>query len=254
MKIVAFVTHSDDEIHFGHLAGERVIGLDDPFAEGEIREDGKVYDRADCILTSPCFPTKALCIGLNYADHAREFGLSVPDRPVVFMKPASALCGPGDYIIKPSMCRQLDEEAELAIVIGKECHEVDEAEADSYILGYCCANDVTARDMQPKQGQWTLAKGFDTFMPLGPYIETEVDPDHLAIECRINGKTVQKSNTENLIFKPRWLVSYLSQVMTLLPGDVILTGTPSGTSRMEVGDEVSVTIEGLGSLTNTVDA
>ena len=235
MKIVAFVPADRDEICFGLLEGERIEVIEDPFATGEVTRTGECVKRQDVVLVNPCFPSKALCIGLNYSDHAKEFGLPVPESPVVFMKPSSALIGPDDYIIKPAMCHDLDEEAELAVVIGKECRCVEEDDVDRYILGYCCA------------------KGFDTFLPLGPYISDEVDAGNLKIECRINGKTVQSSNTCNLIFSIPYLVSHLSKVMTLNPGDVILTGTPSGTSHMKAGDVVEVEIEGLGVLCNTVD-
>ena len=255
MKIVAFVPNDGEEILFGLLTdNDRFNVIGDPYLDGEIEETGRSYLRSDVVLVNPAFPSKALCIGLNYADHAREFGLPVPKSPVVFMKPSSALAGPDDYIIKPPQCTQLDQEAELCVVIGKECRNVEESEAGDYILGYCCANDVTARDLQPKDGQWTIAKGFDTFLPLGPYISDEVDPSDLSIECRINGRTVQKSSTSNLIFSVPRLVSYLSKCMTLSPGDVILTGTPSGTTHMNVGDVVEVEIEGLGTLRNTVDS
>lgn len=252
MKIVAFVPFESDDIEFGLLEQDLINGIEDPFAGGGIVRNGRTYSRENVVLVNPAFPSKALCIGLNYMDHAKEFGLPVPQTPVVFIKPSTALSGPGDDIVKPAMCTQLDEEGELAVVIGKECRNVSQEEAGDYILGYCIANDVTARDLQPKTGQWTIAKGFDTFLPLGPYISDEVDPARLRIEARINGKTVQSSNTENLIFSVPYLVSYLSQCMTLLPGDVILTGTPSGTSHMEIGDVCEIEIEGLGVLSNPV--
>ena len=246
MKIAAFVPFDEESICYGLIDGENIRGINDPFTGEEIKESGKVYKRADVILVNPTFPVKALCIGLNYRDHAEEFGLPVPESPVVFMKSENAIIGPEDYIIKPSMCRDLDYEAELAVVIKKECKNISED-------GYCCANDVTARDLQPKNGQWTIAKGFDTFLPLGPFISDEVDPSSLDIECRLNGRTVQKSNTRNLIFPVPYLVSYLSKCMTLHAGDVILTGTPSGTNHMNNGDVVEVEIEGLGVLRNTVE-
>lgn len=252
MKIVAFVPFESDDIEFGLLEQDLINGIEDPFAGGGIVRNGRTYSRENVVLVNPAFPSKALCIGLNYMDHAKEFGLPVPQTPVVFIKPSTALSGPGDDIVKPAMCTQLDEEGELAVVIGKECRNVSQEEAGDYILGYCIANDVTARDLQPKTGQWTIAKGFDTFLPLGPYISDEVDPARLRIEARINGKTVQSSNTENLIFSVPYLVSYLSQCMTLLPEDVILTGTPSGTSHMESGDICEIEIEGLGILSNPV--
>ena len=253
MKIAAFVPFDEESICYGLIDVENIREINDPFTGEEIKESSKVYKRADVILVNPTFPVKALCIGLNYRDHAEEFGLPVPESPVVFMKSENAIIGPEDYIIKPAMCRDLDYEAELAVVIKKECKNISEDEASDYILGYCCANDVTARDLQPKNGQWTIAKGFDTFLPLGPFISDEVDPSSLDIECRLNGRTVQKSNTRNLIFPVPYLVSYLSKCMTLHAGDVILTGTPSGTNHMNNGDVVEVEIEGLGVLRNTVE-
>lgn len=256
MKIVSFIPFESDEILFGLLEGEENIAqIEDPFQSEGIVKTGENYDIRNVILTSPTNPIKVLCIGLNYRDHAKEFGLAIPSSPVVFMKGSNTVIGTGAPIVKPELCRNLDYEAELAIVIKKDCKNISEEEADDYILGYCCANDVTARDLQPKDGQWTIAKGFDTFCPLGPYISDEVDPDNLSIECRVNGKTVQKSNTSNLIFKPRYLVSYLSKCMTLYAGDVISTGTPSGVGQyLKAGDVVEVEIEGLGILKNEVEA
>lgn len=205
-------------------------------------------------LLAPCEPSKGVCIGLNYRDHAEEFNLPIPAEPVVFIKPSTSLNDPEAGVVYPSQSKRLDYEAELAIVIKKTAKNIEESEVDEYILGYTCANDITARDLQPKQGQWTVAKSFDTFMPLGPVITDEVDPNDLDIESRVNGKTLQHSNTSNLIFKTAFLVSYLSKVMTLLPGDVILTGTPGGISGMQVGDKVDIVIERIGTLTNTIVA
>ena len=252
MKYVCFSIADDDELHFGNLNGDEINEISDPFNGEEIEKLGKKFKREDVILLSPCFPTKAVCIGLNYRDHAEEMKLALPTEPVVFMKPSTSLLDPEGEIIYPSLSKRVDYEAELAVVIGKECHDVEEKDTHDYILGYCCANDVTARDLQPKQGQWTVAKGFDTFMPLGPYISDEVDPSNLKIECRLNGAIKQKSNTSNLIFSVPYLVSYISKVMTLLPGDVILTGTSSGIGPMVSGDVVEVEIEGLGVLKNSV--
>lgn len=251
MKYVCFSTE-DQEIHFGLLDGEKIAEITDPFTEEEWERTGEVYEKDNVILLSPCLPTKGVCIGLNYRDHAEEFKLEIPKTPVVFIKPSTSQLDPEGDIVYPQLSTRVDYEAELAVVIGKECHNVTEAEAKDYILGYTCANDVTARDLQPKTGQWTIAKGFDTFMPIGPYISDEVDPVSLDIQCRVNGKVMQHSNTKHLIFKVPYLVSYLSHVMTLLPGDVILTGTPSGISGMQKGDTVEVEIEGLGILRNYI--
>lgn len=253
MKYVSFVIEEDDEIHYGVLEGETIFEVEDPFISSGERT-GASYEEKNVVYIAPCLPTKALCVGMNYRDHAEEFGLPIPEVPIIFMKPASSLADPEGEIIFPKLSRHLDYEAELAIVISKDCHNVEKEEALNYVFGYTCANDVTARDLQPKQGQWTLAKGFDTFLPLGPWIETDVDPSNLSIECRVNGEVKQKSNTKNLIFDVPYLVSYLSKVMTLQAGDVILTGTPSGISKLMPGDVVEVEIGGIGVLRNTVVA
>lgn len=250
MKYIRMITDREGEC-YGILKDGRAFAAEGtPFAGLELT--GSSYDLQDVRLLSPVSYSKALCIGLNYRDHAEEFGLPIPETPVVFMKPSTALIGPGDDIIYPEMCHRLDYEAELAVVIGKRCRNVTEEDALSYVLGYTIANDVTARDLQPKNGQWTIAKGFDTFLPLGPYISDEVDGGNLMITSRVNGETKQKSNTSNLIFPVPYLVSYLSRVMTLLPGDVISTGTPGGISGMNPGDVVEIEIEGLGILKNRI--
>ncbi|MCH3917455.1 MAG: fumarylacetoacetate hydrolase family protein [Spirochaetia bacterium] len=215
-------------------------------------ETATVYDINEINLLTPCIFSKALCIGLNYRDHAVEFGLPIPTSPVVFMKPSTSMLPYGGTVVKPEICQRLDYEAELAIVIGKKAHNVSEDAAKQYILGYTCANDITARDLQPKQGQWTIAKGFDTFCPFGPFISDEVDPAHLDISSTLDGKVMQSSNTSNLIFPVPFLVSYLSSIMTLLPGDIILTGTPGGISGMQKGARIEIKIEGLGTLVNTI--
>jgi len=204
-------------------------------------------------LLAPVRPSKMVCVGLNYRDHAEEMGEPLPTEPVVFMKPTTALLGPGAKIVYPSMAARVDYEAEMAVVVGCRCRNVASEDADACILGYTCFNDVTARDLQSKDGQWTRAKGFDTFGVVGPWIETAPgDPDSLGVVCRLNGEVRQESRTDQLAFGPRALVSWLSRVMTLEPGDVIATGTPSGIGPMEPGDEVEVEVEGIGSLRNTV--
>lgn len=252
MKYVMFMA-DDEEIRSGIISGEMIEETENIFDnEGEIIKTGNTFELRSVILLCPTYPTKALCVGLNYKDHIEEMKLVTPTSPVIFMKPSTAALDPEGEIIRPEMSSRVDYEAELAVVIKKECRNVSEAEAKDYILGYTCANDVTARDLQDKNGQWTICKGFDTFMPLGPYISDEVDPTNLKIESRLNGKVMQKSNTKNLLFTCDYLVSYLSKVMTLLPGDVILTGTPSGIHGMEAGDVIEIEIEGLGILRNTV--
>jgi len=212
----------------------------------------KIFPLEELRLHEPVVPSKVVAVGLNYRDHAEELGMEMPEEPLIFLKPPSAILGTNDDIIYPSMSEHVEYEAELAIVIKVIARQVTAAEALDYILGYTCANDVTARDLQKKDGQWTRAKSFDTFCPIGPIIDTDVDPHHLDIKLRLNGKVRQSSNTSNMHFKPEFLVSYISQVMTLCPGDIILTGTPPGVGPMLPGDEVEVEIEGIGTLKNKV--
>ncbi len=249
MKYVRFTYQN--KVSYGLLNDDTIQVLEgSPFSTYTITDVR--LSASEVTLLTPCDYSKAICIGLNYRDHAQEFQLPIPTEPVVFLKPSTAALAPLGVIEYPAMCKRLDYEAELAIVIGKKARNLSVEEVGSYILGYTCANDITARDLQPKTGQWTVAKSFDTFCPFGPYISDEVDPSNLTIESRVNGKTMQKSNTKNLIFAVPFLVSYLSQIMTLLPGDIILTGTPGGISGMHHGDTVEIRIEGLGVLKNTI--
>jgi 2-keto-4-pentenoate hydratase/2-oxohepta-3-ene-1,7-dioic acid hydratase in catechol pathway len=205
-------------------------------------------------LLAPCEPSKIVAVGLNYRDHAEELNMKLPEDPLLFLKPSSSVIGPGDAIIMPRQSARVDYEAELAIVIGIEAKGVSEKDAGKFILGYTCLNDVTARDLQNKDGQWTRAKGFDIFCPLGPWIETEIDPFDLKIDLLLNGQSKQSSRTSNMIFNPFKLVEFISGVMTLFPGDVIATGTTSGIGPMCDGDTVEVRIESLGSLVNRVES
>ncbi|MDD3903311.1 MAG: fumarylacetoacetate hydrolase family protein [Sphaerochaeta sp.] len=240
-----------DTVRYGLLQDTTIQVLDGtPFTKYTITDTN--LDLNDVKILTPCDYSKAVCIGLNYRDHAEEFQLPIPTEPVVFLKPSTSALPYGGVVDYPIQCKRLDYEAELAIVIAKKAKNIEIDQVSEYILGYTCANDITARDLQPKQGQWTIAKSFDTFCPFGPFISDEVDPADLAIESRVNGKTMQKSSTKNLIFKVPFLVSYLSKVMTLLPGDIILTGTPGGISGMHHGDTVEIVIEGLGILKNTI--
>jgi 2-keto-4-pentenoate hydratase/2-oxohepta-3-ene-1,7-dioic acid hydratase in catechol pathway len=197
-------------------------------------------------------PTKIIAIGLNYRDHIQEFNLKTPDYPIIFMKPPSAVIGGGDMIIYPPQTRELHYEGELAAVIAGRVRNVTKEEAYRFIGGYTCANDVTARDLQRLDGQWTRSKSFDTFCPLGPRIVSGIDPSRLALTTRVNGAVKQHSNTGNMIFDVFELVAFVSSVMTLWPGDVIMTGTPSGVGPIEIGDEVEVELEGIGVLKNRV--
>jgi 2-keto-4-pentenoate hydratase/2-oxohepta-3-ene-1,7-dioic acid hydratase in catechol pathway len=197
-------------------------------------------------------PTKIIAVGLNYIDHAKELNMDIPDHPLVFMKPSTSVIGDGDAIILPPQTKELHYEGELAIIIKEKVKNISKDEAARCIAGYTCANDVTARDLQRIDGQWTRAKSFDTFCPLGPRIVSDLDPKNLRIETRVNGVIKQRSNTKNMIFDIFDLVSFISEIMTLLPGDAIITGTPPGVGEIRVGDTVEVEIEGIGILKNTV--
>lgn len=251
MRIARFST--DDGMSFGVVEENTVAAIAaHPF--GEPTFTGQRLPLADVRLLAPILPSKIIAIGKNYADHVREMGGDAPPaEPVIFSKPSTAVIGPGEAITYPEkLSERVDHEGELAVVIGRMCREVPASRAAEVILGYTCANDVTARDLQQKDGQWTRAKGFDTFCPIGPWIETEADPADLAISTSVNGEVRQDARTSQLLHDVPALVEYVSQVMTLLPGDVILTGTPAGVGPMQIGDEVTVTIEGIGSLTNRV--
>lgn len=240
-----------NEIYYAKVEGNVVTLLD-----GDIFDCYSVTDTTlpldEVKLMPPCMPSKIAAVGLNYADHAHELNLKIPDFPALFLKPTSSVIGHGDKIIYPPMSKQVDYEAELAIVIGKTASYVSESDAKQYVLGYTCLNDVTARDLQNKDSQWTRAKGFDTFAPIGPWIETDIDPDNANITLKLNGEIKQSSNTKNFIFKTEYLISKISEIMTLYPGDIITTGTPSGIGPMNSGDTVEVIIDGIGTLKNTV--
>ena len=197
-------------------------------------------------------PTKIIAIGLNYMDHAKEMNHQIPTYPLIFMKPSTAVILNDDYIIYPPDTKELHYEGELAVVIKNKTKNISKEDARYYIAGYTCANDVTARDLQRLDGQWIRSKSFDTFCPLGPRIISNIDPTHLSITTRVNGYEKKKSNTDNMIFDVYELVSYISRIMTLLPGDVIITGTPPGVGSMNIGDIVEVEIEGIGILKNKV--
>jgi len=204
-------------------------------------------------VSAPCEPSKVVCLGVNYADHAKEFKHEMPECPLLFMKAPSAVIGPDqDIVYPPYWTTQVDYEGELAIVIGKTAKNVPASQALGYVFGYTCLNDVTARDLQRKDGQWTRAKSFDTFCPIGPHIVTDIDPSNLRIRTLVNGTVRQESSTANLLFKIPQIVEFVSKSMTLLPGDVIATGTPSGVGPLKPGDEVAIEIEQVGTLRNKV--
>ncbi len=204
-------------------------------------------------MLPPVVPGKIVAVGLNYRDHAQEMGIELPKEPILFMKPSTSVIGHLDAIRYPAQSSRVDYEAELAVVIGRGCKDVKAAHAREYILGYTCFNDVTARDLQEKDGQWTRSKSFDTFAPIGPWIVTDLeDPLSLTIRAYLNGELKQSSNTANLIFNVFDLIEFISSVMTLNPGDVIATGTPSGIGPMNIGDEIAIEIQGIGILENKV--
>ncbi len=252
MRIVRFV--ASGKARYGTLDARDEIqvlkGL--PFegrAYGEER-----YRLSEVELLAPCEPSKIVGIGLNYRDHAEELGLELPKEPMLFLKPDTAVIGPGGTIRCPEMSERVDYEGELGIVVGRPAFRIRLEEAAGYILGYTCFNDVTARDLQVRDTQFTRSKGFDTFAPIGPWIVTDIDPGALDIETYLNGARKQCSNTCQLVFDPLHLVYFVSWVMTLKPGDVIASGTPSGIGPMEPGDRVEVRIQGIGHLANDVRA
>src|SRR5580765_7055466 len=208
----------------------------------------------DAVLLPPVRPSKIVCVGRNYREHAAELGNEVPKEPLLFLKATSALLPPGATIRRPKLSQQVDFEGELGVVIGKTCYQPPaDADIRQYILGYTCVNDVTARDLQKKDNQWSRAKGFDTFCPVGPIVTDEIDPwKGLRVETRVNGQVKQSESTLAFIFPVDVVLRFISQVMTLLPGDVVLTGTPAGVGPLVAGDEVSVSVEGVGSMSNAV--
>ena len=254
MKLCRF--SSGGKTFFGVLEGDSVFEIkDDPFAPGFSGEvsKGAGYKLAEVRLLAPVLPSKIVAIGLNYKAHAAEFGKPLPEEPMIFIKPSTAVIGPDDEIVYPAhMSHRVDYEGELGLVIGKTAREVLAKDAAEFILGYTCVNDVTARDLQGKDIQYTRAKGFDTFAPVGPVIDTAIDPLDVTIHTYLNGQIKQNTSTKDMIFNVFQLVSFVSHVMTLLPGDIITTGTPSGIGKMRPGDVVEVRIDGIGNLRNKV--
>jgi 2-keto-4-pentenoate hydratase/2-oxohepta-3-ene-1,7-dioic acid hydratase in catechol pathway len=217
---------------------------------GRIAESSDVPENAT--LLPPVTPTKIVCVGRNYADHAKELGNEPPSEPILFLKPPSAILAPGGTIVRPPSSQLVHHEAELAIVVGREAKNASERDWRDYVRGFACANDVTARDLQRKDVQFTRGKSFDTFCPIGPCIETDLDPSDLRVIGRVNGEVRQDSRTSRMIFSCGALFAFITAIMTLVPGDVILTGTPAGVGSLETGDVVEVEIEGIGVLRNHV--
>lgn len=250
MKLARFVHNSTPK--YGMIDNGKIYPLAGTIFEKPIRE-GRGYPLEEVRLLSPVMPSKAICLGLNYRTHAEELGYEIPEHPVFFMKPSSAVIGTEEPIIYPHvLVTQMDYEGELAVVIGRHARHIEPEDAGYYILGYTVANDITARNLQPMNGQWTISKSFDTFLPVGPWVETKLDPTGLNISLKVNRQIRQQANTSDMIFSIPEVVSYLSKVMTLNPGDLILMGTPSGVGELHAGDYVTVEIEGIGCLKNKV--
>ncbi len=250
MKFIRFLDETKKFV-YGWIYND-TVGLikGDLFGEYMRLEPTIPLNRID--LGSPVLPSKIICVGRNYAEHAIERQVEIPEVPLLFLKPPSSIIATGDSIILPPQSDRIEHEAELAVIIGKRGKWIPLETTSEYVLGYTIANDLTARDIQQKDGQWTRGKGFDTFCPLGPWIETELDPTDLLIRCRVNGELKQMASTKDMIFSIPQIISYISNCMTLEPGDVILTGTPAGVSAINHGDEIEIEIEGIGSLTNPV--
>jgi 2-keto-4-pentenoate hydratase/2-oxohepta-3-ene-1,7-dioic acid hydratase in catechol pathway len=257
LKFVRFINphQADHTAHYGILEptpeGEQIRPIQgSPLTEYAVRQE--TFRLQEVILLAPVLPSKIVAVGVNYRAHAAEFKKDPPKEPLLFLKPPTAVIGPGEEIQYPPQARRVDLEAELAVIVKHKIKRVAPQEAKQAILGYTCFNDVTARDLQKLDGQWTRAKGFDTFAPLGPCIVTDMDPTDLAIQSTLNGKVMQSAKTSQMLFDVYTLVSFISQVMTLLPGDIIATGTPAGVGPMQRGDVVEISIEGIGSLQNRV--
>ncbi|NLO74390.1 MAG: fumarylacetoacetate hydrolase family protein [candidate division WS1 bacterium] len=260
MRIARFLAAG--QVHYGIVEGDHLAAISGRPWEG-LTVTGETFPLAEVRLLAPVEPPDVFAIGLNYKSHAAESAMELPKAPVIFLKAASSVTGPEEPVVLPAMAPdEVDYEAELAIVIGRPCRKVTEAEALDYVLGYTCGNDVSARDCQLKlDTQWARGKSFETFCPLGPWIETDLDPENAEISLKLNGEEMQHSNTQHMIFPCRYLVSYLSQVTTLRPGSVIMTGTPEGVgfSRkpqvfLRSGDRMEVSIQGIGTLANPVSA
>jgi len=249
MKIVRFTTGKKTE--YGILNGKVVRGIEGtPYRQ--LRLSDRSYNLDQIKLLPPCSPSKIVALGLNYHSHAEEVKLHIPSEPLIFLKPSTSVIGPEDDIIYPDSTQRVDYEGELGVVIKTKAYRVPVERSLDYVLGYTCFNDVTARDLQYKDKQWTRSKGFNTFAPIGPCIETELDPGNVDLETHLNGEIKQRTNTSDLIFPVPELISFISNVMTLLPGDIIATGTTSGIGPMQIGDTVEIKIGQIGTLRNYV--
>ncbi len=257
MRICRFAV--DGEVSFGVVEGppggeesELVVATVDGHPFGAFAFTGARHPLAAVRLLAPVLPSKVVCIGKNYADHAAEMGGPAPANPVMFLKPSTSVVGPGETIRLPRDSERVDHEAELAVVIGRLCRDVPRERALDVVLGYTAANDVTARDHQAADGQWARGKSHDTFCPIGPWVETDLDVRDVGVQCRVGGELRQDGRTSALLHDVPALIAWVSAVMTLLPGDVLLTGTPAGVGPLAAGDLVDVVVEGVGTLTNPV--
>ena len=250
MRFIRYQTKSEPA-RFGWVLEDQIGPVEgSPFVE--FRRSELDATLSSVKLLPPVLPGKIICIGRNYAAHAREHDAEVPEVPLLFLKPPSSIIGPGEAILLPPQSQQVEHEGELVAVIGKRGRWIQPEDANEYILGYTIGNDVTARDLQRRDGQWTRSKGFDTFCPIGPWIETEFDPSDAMITCHVNDEMRQMASTRDMVFRVRQLIAYASSVMTLEPGDLLFSGTPAGVGPLKEGDEVRVSIEGLGELRNPV--
>ena len=252
MRIVRF-TRKNQPAKYGWVYEDQVGEIDGSIY-GEYRRQEANIPLSDVTLLTPCLPSKIVCVGRNYADHARELGNDVTKIPLIYLKPPSSIINPGEAIILPSQSQQVEHEGELVVVISKLGRNITVEDARNHILGYTIGNDVTARDLQKTDGQWTRAKGFDTFCCFGPWIETDFDISDALITCKVSGQPRQMGSTRDMVFNVSTLIAFVSSVMTLEAGDILFTGTPSGVGPLKAGDEVVVEIEGLGKLSNPVRA
>ncbi len=249
MKLGSFFENDRSRSFYGIVEGNSVIEINNYYYKIKKKE----YSLNKLNISTPVYPTKIVAVGLNYKSHADEMKDNLPEEPLIFLKPSSSIIANKDNIHYPEGVKRLDYEAELGIVIKKEAKNVGLSDCQDFILGYTCFNDVTARDLQSKDGQWTRAKSFDSFAPFGPFIETEIkNPQNLRIQSILNGEVKQDSNTSNMIFSIFYLLSFISGIMTLYPGDIIATGTPQGIGAMQRGDEIIIRIEGLDDLMNYI--
>lgn len=252
MRIVRY-QQKDEAPQYGWLLDDKVGEIDGDIFGRYRRRDANT-PRAEVKLLAPSQPSKIVCVGRNYVDHAKELGNEVPKVPLLFLKPPSSIISSGEAIVLPPQSAQVEHEAELVAVVGRRGRHITTEEARNYILGYTVGNDVTARDLQKTDGQWTRAKGFDTFCAFGPWIDTDFDPSDAVVTCRVNGQMRQMASTRDMVFSVATLVAYISSVMTLEPGDLIFTGTPAGVGPLKPGDRVDVEIDGLGAISNPVKA